>query len=98
MEDKSRNRMATPEKRGRPTNDDLAEREAPVPVRGAFGEVEPVALPPMSPMLCLCCGRGQTPKVIRTNGHQRTVTCGLCAGRMLITYGFGKPPMAARIA
>lgn len=75
---------------GRPSQKELDERP-PQPAQVVIITV------PVEALICPCCGRGMTPRVIDTRGNKRTVFCSLCAGRFLITYDEGKPSFVRRL-
>lgn len=83
MEDNLSDRMAAPRKRGRPSNTEIAARSEPEPV-------EAVHIP-VPGIRCMHCGRGTTPRIIRTAGLQRTVACTLCGRHMVLVYKAGVP-------
>ncbi len=97
MQDNISNRMTSPRGRGRPRKEEVAERESFQPAESI--EAELPALPPISGIRCLCCGRGMVPRIIRTDGHKRDIKCSLCDGRMKAIYDPSgkKPPLIQRL-
>lgn len=89
MESEIQNRMATPAKRGRPSNAELAARTPAVPVIEVM--VQPEPLPALAGILCPCCGRSMVPRIVRTDGNERTVVCVFTGRRMAITYQDSRP-------
>jgi hypothetical protein len=80
------NRMATPDNRGRPSKEDLEKRPAPEPaVIGPITEPAPVK-PNRMGLRCPHCGRTETPRVLRTRGLERYVSCRFCGGYTLVIY------------
>ena len=79
MQDNIQNRQSLPAKRGgRPTNAEVERRPAPIPV-------ETVTIP-ITGIRCLHCGKGMMPRILRTTGLQRTVSCSLCGKCMVMVY------------
>lgn len=89
------NRMATVKKRGRPSNAEIAARAPAVPVVEVM--VQPDPLPALAGIVCPCCGRSMIPRIVRTDGNERTVVCAFTGRRMLITYQDTKPLRARLI-
>ena len=41
-------------------------------------------------LVCPCCGRGMSPRVIKTDGNRKRLSCGLCGGRFTAIYSEGR--------
>jgi hypothetical protein len=95
MENNPSNRMASTRKRGNPGSEEILARGQPEPLV-EIGTAAP-KLPTVKPMICPCCGRGMTPKIVRTEPTKRYINCTLCGGKMTLTYRTNLPTLVARI-
>lgn len=41
-------------------------------------------------LMCPCCGRGMSPRVLKTEDNKRRMRCGLCGGLFTAIYEEGK--------
>jgi len=75
-------------KRGRPTNQAIEERKALPPVE--------LVKVPVDGIRCITCGRAVIPRVRRTAGNTRVVTCPFCPRPMVLTYNVDGKIVAGR--
>lgn len=84
--DQNQNRQASGRKRGAPTLAEAAAREAPkAPATAEMPNPDPT-LPALIGFVCHGCGRAQHPRVYKTDGLLRYVSCPLCGCRMKMRY------------
>ncbi len=87
MEQNINNRMTETRRQGRPSNAEILAREKPTVAEVVADPDAASKLPVIQPIKCPCCGRGMTPKVSKTNGDRRYISCTLCGRMMVMVYG-----------
>lgn len=85
--------MASPKKRGRPTNAEIMARGG----AQAAVEVTISVVVPMKGISCPACGKAMVPRIQRTRGNSRFVACCLCPANMVIDYTADGQPKTVRL-